>query len=191
MSLALLVIDVQQSFEHAPYWNTHDLPQFQRQLNRLIGICQSRAIPVVNILHVDQDAAFHADSGWVKPMAFLQHTPSATFEKHVHNALTESGLLHWLRERQISRLIISGIRTEQCCETTARVASDLGFDVDFVSEATLTFAMTHANGRMYSAAEIKARTELVLAGRFARIVTVTELEAELSGQFALQERQYA
>ena len=47
--------------------------------------------------------------------------------KHVHNALTESGLDARLRERDINHLIVSGIRTEQCCETTTRVASDLGY----------------------------------------------------------------
>jgi len=39
------------------------------------------------------------------------------------------------------RLIVAGISTEQCCETTARHASDEGFEVDYVGEATLTFAM--------------------------------------------------
>ncbi|WP_373974976.1 isochorismatase family protein [Chitinibacter sp. SCUT-21] len=179
MSAALLVIDVQQSFEHRPYWDTHDLPEFSRRLNQLIAGCEAAGIPVVNILHADNDDVFRKDSGWVKPMAFLRHTPMATFEKHVHNALTESGLLQWLNERNIRHLIISGIRTEQCCETTTRVASDLGFTVDFVSEATLTFAMTHANGTVYSAAEIKARTELVLAGRFARICSVAQVLADL------------
>lgn len=60
------------------------------------------------------------------------------------------------------------------CETTTRHASDLGYTVDYVSEATLTFAMTNAAGRTFSADEIRARTELVLDGRFARIVTVDE-----------------
>lgn len=180
MSSALLVIDVQQSFEQRPFWTDADLPAFAEQLNRLIAGCEAAQIPVVNILHIDGDAPFSKASGWVKPMAFLRHTPAATFEKQVHNALTESGLLQWLHQRQIKRLIISGIRTEQCCETTTRVASDLGFAVDFVTEATLTFAMTHTNGRVFSPAEIKERTELVLARRFARICTVTDILAELS-----------
>lgn len=180
MSSALLVIDVQQSFEQRPFWTDVDLPNFTEQLNRLIAGCEAAQIPVINVLHVDNDAPFSKASGWVKPMTFLRHTPAATFEKHVHNALTESGLLQWLNEHNIRHLVISGIRTEQCCETTARVASDLGFTVDFVTEATLTFAMTHANGRMFSAAEIKERTELVLAGRFARICTVDEVLADIA-----------
>ena len=80
--------------------------------------------------------------------------------------------------RGITHLFVSGIRTEQCCETTTRHASDLGFDVTYVTEATLTFPMTRANGRVYTVAEIRERTELVLAGRFARIATAAEaLEA--------------
>jgi nicotinamidase-related amidase len=80
----------------------------------------------------------------------------------------------WLVEHGIRRLIVSGIRTEQCCETTTRHASDLGYEVDYVGEATLTFPMADAAGRVWSAAEIRARTELVLSGRFARIATVAE-----------------
>ena len=71
-------------------------------------------------------------------------------------------------------MIVSGIRTEQCCETTTRHASDLGFSVDYVTEATLTFPMTAADGRVFSAADLRARTELVLADRFARIATVDD-----------------
>ena len=107
---------------------------------------------------------------------FNRHLPgqhAARFDKHVHNAFTDTGLDVWLRRHGVQRLIISGIRTEQCCETTARVGSDLGYAVDFVSEATLTFPMTHqGTGQVFSAQDITTRTELVLANRFARIVTV-------------------
>jgi nicotinamidase-related amidase len=74
----------------------------------------------------------------------------------------------------IRRLIISGIRTEQCCETTTRHSSDMGYEVNYVTEATLTFPMTDRRGKYWSPEEIKARTELVLDDRFARIVTVEQ-----------------
>ncbi len=108
---------------------------------------------------------------WLPPM-------DNVFHKSVHNALTDSGLLAYLHEQGITHLTISGIRTEQCCETTTRVASDLGFSVDFVSEATLTFAMAHADGTRFSADEIKKCTELVLDGRFAQIKTVAQVSAD-------------
>ena len=69
---------------------------------------------------------------------------------------------------------MAGIRTEQCCETTTRHASDEGWEVDYVTEATLTFDMRTPSGATLSAAAIRERTETVLAGRFATLCTVEQ-----------------
>jgi nicotinamidase-related amidase len=136
---------------------------------------KARNVPIVRILHEDADGNFSRASGLVKPMDFLPETHDVEFTKQAHNAFTTTGLQRWLIERDVNHLIISGIRTEQCCETTTRVASDLGYAVDYVTEATLTFPMTHpVTGRRFETAELKEKTELVLHNRFARIVTVEE-----------------
>src|SRR5665213_1710694 len=171
---ALLVIDVQQSFEHRSYWDPSDAPAFLDRLQSLVDGAKARQIPVAQVFHVEQAGAFSLESGYVKTMTSLSIAPDATFYKHRHSALIGSGLPVWLTERGIQHMIVSGIRTEQCCETTTRHASDCGFDVDFVSEATLTFAMTGRDGRHWSAADIKARSELVLEERFARVLTVEQ-----------------
>ncbi|GBU13417.1 hypothetical protein AwEntero_20180 [Enterobacterales bacterium] len=176
---ALLNIDVQRSFEHRPFWQEDDLPAFQHALTRLIDGCQTRGVPVIDIFHVNPEGVFSLESGLVAPMAFLSHTSQKRVYKHVHNALLESGLDAWLREQDISHLIISGLRTEQCCETTTRVASDIGYQVTFVTEATMTFPMTHACGEAFSTAAIKRHTELVLADRFATITDVDGALAQL------------
>jgi nicotinamidase-related amidase len=175
MKTALLVIDVQESFKHRQYWREDDVPEFRARLLELIERCRAQAIPVLHILHEDcgQGGPFDPVNGLVRELEWLP-PPDARFKKHVHSALVDSGLGEWLNARGIKRVIVSGIRTEQCCETTTRHAFDLGYDVVYVTEATLTFAMTHANGRVYSAAELRERTELVLAGRFARIATVAD-----------------
>ncbi len=54
----------------------------------------------------------------------VDFTSAATFTKHRHSALVGSGLDVWLTENGLGRLIVSGIRTEQCCETATRHASD-------------------------------------------------------------------
>ena len=170
---ALLIIDVQPSFMHMPYWSSEQLAPFQQALLKLEAGCRAAEVPVVHIIHIDNDPPFRAESGLIRPMDWLPGQPAVRFDKHVHNAFTDTGLDNWLRRQGTQHLIVSGIRTEQCCETTARVASDLGYAVDFVSEATLTFPMTHAGtGQTFSAQDITTRTELVLADRFARIVNV-------------------
>ena len=85
-----------------------------------------------------------------------------------------TGLDVWLTRHGIQRLIISGIRTEQCCETTTRHASDLGWEVDYVTDATLTWDMVQPDGQTLAAADIKTRTATVLQGRFATLRTVRE-----------------
>jgi nicotinamidase-related amidase len=171
---ALLLIDAQQSFEHAPYWNTVDAPRFFERTQALLDGARSRGIPVLQIFHVEDSGHFSLASGHVRALSALSVTAQAVFHKPRHSAFVGSGLPSWLVEHGVRRLLISGIRTEQCCETTTRHASDSGYRVDFVSEATLTFAMMDSHGHRWTADEIKARTELVLEGRFARVVSVEE-----------------
>jgi nicotinamidase-related amidase len=111
-------------------------------------------------------------------MPELSLRADAVFYKQVHSAMFGRNgdgvtLEAWLCERGIGELLISGIRTEQCCETTTRHASDLGFGVRYVSDATLTFPMQNRAGREVSAQEIREHTELVLDGRFARVVATS------------------
>ncbi len=172
---ALLSIDVQASFQAAPYWREDDLPAFRERYLALAEGARHNGWPIVRILHEEDSGHFSRASGLVRPMDWVRDAPAAEFVKGAHNAFTDTALDRWLRQRGIRHLVIAGIRTEQCCETNARIASDLGYDVDYVTEATLTFPMTHArSGERFGPEDIKRRTELVLEGRFARIATVEE-----------------
>ena len=177
---ALLVVDVQESFRRRPYWRDSDVPLFIECLRSLIDGAQARKIPVIQIFHVEDSGPFSLESGYVVPLNNLSFTPDAVFQKRSHSALVGSGLDVWLTQHGIGRVIVSGIRTEQCCETTTRHASDLGYQVDYVTEATLTFPMTDRYGTEWTPEQIKSRTELVLDARFARITTVEEALAAAS-----------
>ncbi|NPD68845.1 isochorismatase family protein [Lichenicola cladoniae] len=171
---ALIVIDVQESFRHAPYWSEEDVAPFVSTLQRLIDGAAAHGVPVLQVFHIEESGHFSLASGHVRTLAPLAIRPDVVFHKRRHSALIGSGLDTWLIRHRTRRVIVCGIRTEQCCETTTRHASDSGWEVDYVTEATLTFAMTAADGRRYPPEEIKAHTELVLADRFARIATVEE-----------------
>ena len=184
ISSALIVIDAQESFRHRPFFCDVGLAAYIERQQALIDGAKARGIPIVQIFHVADSGVFCEASGLVTTLAPLQLEPDAVFRKRRHSALVGSGLDVWLTSNGIRHVIVSGIRTEQCCETTTRHASDLGYQVTFVSEATLTFPMTDAGGRVWSAAEIRLRTELVLSGRFARIATVAEALADPAEKIA-------
>ena len=179
MKTCLIVIDVQESFRHRPYFTETDNAAYLQVQNALIAGCEERGVPIVRVLHTDgpaqSDNPFALESGHVVPMRGLRDfTPAASFLKRRHSALVGTGLDVWLTEQGIGRLIISGIRTEQCCETTTRHASDLGWSVDYVTDATHTFDMVQPDGSPLRVADIKSRTATVLSGRFATLCSVDE-----------------
>ena len=179
MKTCLIVIDAQESFRHRPYFTERDVPAYLAAQNALIDGCATGGVLIVRIFHVEGDNSpdnpFSMESGFVKLLIGLHDfNAAATFHKARHSALVGTGLQVWLTQNGIGRVIVSGIRTEQCCETTTRHASDLGFAVDYVLDATLTFDMQHADGALFVAADIKARTAAVLKDRFARICSVAD-----------------
>ncbi|XVJ71018.1 MAG: isochorismatase family protein [Rhizobacter sp.] len=184
MQTALLLIDVQQSFRLRPYWSDEHVAAFLDRCNALVAACVKAKVPVVRILHVEGpkniDNPFAVESGQVRPLDGLIDFPAAAeFQKSRHSALVGTGLGVWLHQQGIQKLIVAGIRTEQCCETTTRHASDEGWTVQYVSEATLTFDMQTLDGKLLPAMDIVKRTEAVLKDRFAQICTTAEIEASL------------
>lgn len=188
---ALLVIDVQESFQRLPLWRTMSHPDIAESVSRLVDHARAEGDLVVWMLHSEPGSggAFDPVNGHLRLLGGL--TPDEgepTVVKTSHNAFTSTNLDQTLTRRGVRELAVCGIRTEQCCETTARVGSDLGYDVSFVIDATSTNPVAHrdapadrgvedllADPRTLRTEEIIARTEYALAGRFASIRTVAEV----------------
>jgi nicotinamidase-related amidase len=176
MNTALLVIDIQDSFKISPArWASRNNPRFEENVTKLIGIFREAALPVIFFLHTDGDPGFGMSDPEFRLMDFLdRHESEPLLVKNTRNAFTSTDLQQRLQALGVNRVVVCGISMEQCCETTTRVAADLGYEVDFVSEATLTFPI----GTLSTEAIVE-RTEAVLRGRFAAIRTVEDVREEL------------
>jgi len=183
---ALLVVDAQESFKARgnTFWQSRGPVDFSDNITSLVNGFRNANQPVYFILHTDDDPGFSLDSPYFRVMDILNHRPDEPIIiKQAHNAFTGTNLLHRLIQSGINQVVICGIRTEQCCETTTRVASDIGFNVIFVTNATMTFPLTHPyTGEKMSVDQIQARTEMVLHNRFAKIAKVEEVLSELRGK---------
>ncbi len=106
-----------------------------------------------------------------------------TLTKMTVNAFGSTDLEERLRRAGIGRVVVCGIRTEQCCETTARIAADLGFEVEFVTDATTTSAIpAHGALAAVSGQDIMRRTESILSARgFASVTTTRERTGATAG----------
>jgi nicotinamidase-related amidase len=179
---ALLVIDAQDSFKVSPRWNRRDNHSFEKNVSALIEAYRSARLPVVFFLHTDRDEGFERDSSHFKLMDFIKpRQDEPVMVKNTRNCFTSTTLQPYLIEKGVRRVGITGIQMEQCCETTARIAADLGYAVDFVTEATMTFPIPNWDkpGEELGVDAIRERTEYALRRRFARITTVDRLTSEL------------
>ncbi|MEU4427362.1 cysteine hydrolase family protein [Actinoplanes sp. NPDC024001] len=191
MTNALVVIDVQESFRARPLWAAVNNPEVVRNVGRLVEAARAAGEPVIWVVHAEPGTGgvFDPESGHVRVVDELKPAPDEpVLVKTVHNAFTGTDLQHRLTVAGIRSLTLCGLRTEQCVETTTRVASDLGYAVTFVTDATATFPIPHrdapqdptvaellADPRTLSAEDVVTRTEYALAGRFATVRTVAEL----------------
>jgi nicotinamidase-related amidase len=173
---ALLVIDIQDSFKYSPArWSTRNNPRFEANVTELLGTFREAGAPIIFVLHNDSDPGFRPGDPEVRLMDFLGREESEPLiVKNTRNAFTSTDLQQRLDTLGVRKVAVIGISTEQCCETTTRVAADLGYDVDFVTEATATFPI----GTLSTDAIVE-RTEAVLRGRFARIATVSDVKEGL------------
>jgi len=190
-SRALVVIDVQESFRQRPDWAVVSTPDVVDRVDALVAAARAHRDLVVWVLHAEPGSGtvFDPANGFVRLIHPLTPRPGEpVVTKTSHNAFTTTNLQQLLTQRGVHELSICGIRTEQCCETTARVASDLGYDVTFVVDATATMPIQHpdapagrsieeilADPTTLPAAAVVERTVYALAGRFATVRTVAEV----------------
>ena len=184
---ALLVIDAQDSFMLGERWARRNNKDFEKNVARLVELYRHYGLPVIFFLHTDDDPGFERHSPHFKLMDFLSpRGDEPVLPKDTRNVFTSTGLPTLLMEKGVRRVVITGIQMEQCCETSARVAADLGYAVDFVTEATLTFPIPNYDkpGEELGVEAIRERTEYALRRRFATIATVDSLAKELEQKYS-------
>ena len=169
---ALVVVDVQRGFDD-PSWGRRDNPACEANVATLIGAWRSRGLPLVFVRHDSDEPGSPLAPG--QPgndfKDVVTGEPDVLITKHTNSCFYGEPDLHgWLQERGISQLVLCGITTNHCCETTARMAGNLGYDVRFVLDATHSFD----RGDL-TAEQIWHTTAVNLDGEFATVVSTAEV----------------
>jgi len=174
----LLVIDVQRAFDD-PYWGRRNNPAAEANIARLVAAWTTAGRPVVRVRHASTtpDSPLRPEApGYAYKPEVADLTPDLEITKSVHSAfLGTPDLGDWLKARGARQVVISGIQTNRCCETTARFAGDLGYDVLFALDATFTFTETGRDGVVVTADEFARATAANLDGNFGRVVRTADL----------------
>jgi nicotinamidase-related amidase len=175
---ALIVVDVQQGFDD-PVWGRRNNPSCEDNIAALLGAWRERSWPVVFVRHDSKEPGSPLAPGTpgnaFKPV--ITGEPDLLVTKTVNSCFHGSPSLQaWLDGEGIERIYLCGITTNHCCETTARIGGNLGYDVQFVLDATHAFDRPDPAGEIVPADELARVTATNLHGEFATVIdTATAL----------------
>ncbi len=172
---ALLIIDVQNFYfpgggyplvnPEAASLNAAKLLKKFRAENRLV-------------IHVRHNAKSGADIHQnVKPLP-----GEKVISKNSANSFKNTDLLEYLKEHQVTRLVICGMMTHMCVEAAARAASDFGFQCILVHDACATRALKF-NNKTISAEDVHYSTLSTLSRTYAKVID-TETFLNLNKKYA-------
>lgn len=184
---ALVVVDVQQGFEEEEYWGPRNNPAADENIAGLIDAWQSSGRPVVFVRHdspkPDSPLRVGYPGNAFKPYVEERRGKGSGAElfltKSVNSAFYGTpDLGAWLDAAGVRQIVVAGIQTNMCAETTARMAGNLGYEVFFALDATYTFDGAGPWGWTLGAQELARATAVSLhGGGFAKVVRSAELIA--------------
>jgi nicotinamidase-related amidase len=172
----LIVIDVQQGFRN-PIWGANGNPEALTNISSLVSHWRSKKLPIVVVKHNSKhpDSPLFSGGPGNELEPFLDGPRDVVIQKSVNSAFYGTPDLHlWLAKRNFRNLVICGITTNKCCETTARMAGNLGYKTSFVIDATDAFDLNHPDGAVTLAPEVMRMTAANLDREFATVVTTQQ-----------------
>jgi nicotinamidase-related amidase len=165
MTDALVIVDVQQGMFSLklPLWRADEV------VGRIAGLLARARAANVPVFHIQHDGGpghplAKGSPGWAHHEAVAPSPGEPVIEKSRHSAFHGTDFDAQLRKRGIDRLIIAGLQTEMCVDSTCRAAVALGYRVVLVADAHSTF-----DSPVLPAESIVAHHNQTLGGRFAEL----------------------
>lgn len=168
---AMLVIDMQTMLVNAGPYHRDEL---LGNIGRLLSACRGAGIPVIYVQHDDEELVPGTENWEIAP-AIAPKPGEKRFEKQYSSAFRKTGLQAYLRALNAQNLLICGMQTEYCVDTTIRVAFELGFNVTVPEGGTGTFDNWH-----FKADELMYYYEnRIWNDRFATVLPVEAILGEI------------
>ncbi len=174
---ALVVVDAQEGFDD-PSWGRRNNPHCDRNIAALLDRWHDAGRSVVHVRHDSEEpgSPLRTGSPGNRLKSYLAAPPDLLVTKSVNSAFHGSPDLHaWLVDGGFAGIVVCGITTNHCCETTARVGGNLGHDVLFALDATHTFDRVGPDGTTMTGDDLARATATNLHGEFATVLTTAEL----------------
>ena len=184
MTSALVIIDLQDGFND-PFWGaTNPGTACRENCLALADAFLGAGLPVVLVRH-DSDRPssplYPGTPGNHLDLSLPTDRATLLVTKTVNSAFYGTpDLDSWLRGTRVDTIVVAGIQTNMCVETTARMGGNLGYRVILPIDATRTFDLVGptVDGETWSltADELVRATAVSLhGGGFAEVTTTQQL----------------
>jgi nicotinamidase-related amidase len=138
MTHAVVVIDVQQGLCDGQYAAYNSQAVIAR-INVVTKKARAAKMPIVLIQHITEIGFLqHGSSTWELAQGLDVQAQDLRIQKTTPDSFLHTTLESVLRERGVTNLVICGMHTEFCVDTTTRRAMALGFSVTLISDAHST-----------------------------------------------------
>jgi nicotinamidase-related amidase len=182
MTTALLIIDIQNDYFPGGAMEVVGAHAAATQAATLLAAFRQEARPVIHVQHIAARAGatfFLPNTVGAEIHESVRPLPDEPiFQKHFPNSFRDTSLLEHLRGGGISRLVIAGMMTHMCIDTTIRAAADLGFVCSLAHDACATRALTF-DGVRVPAESVQTAYLAALNGLFAKVLPANELCSDL------------
>ena len=180
---ALVVVDVQVGMFTAspPVFRG---VQILAAIGQLLERARAASAPVIYVQHdgTEPDHPLRPGGpGWPIHPQIAPLPGDPVVRKRFSDSFQETELAHVLKTRGIKRLVLAGIQTDYCVDTTCRRAFSLGYGVTLAADAHTTWdgaAFWKESGDSISASQIIAHHNRVLGDGFARVLAAAEIRFE-------------
>lgn len=177
---ALILIDVQQAF-FDPKWGKRNNSEAEQNMLRVLDKFRQQQQLVIHIQHISDNpqSCFYITNGQDFKAGFEPLEGEPVFQKYVNSAFIGTNLELFLRQNAVTELTIVGLTLPHCVSTTTRMASNLGFAVTLLEDATASFPLKMPNGEEISAADIHKINIATLNEEFATILSTSEFLSKM------------
>ncbi|WP_300685453.1 cysteine hydrolase family protein [Chryseobacterium sp.] len=155
---ALLIIDVQNDYFPGGKMELHGAEKAGQNTKRILEYFRKNNLPVIHIMHVSTNEGatfFLPDTSGVKISALVSpQKDEKIITKHFPNSFRETDLLEYLYSKNVKNLVIAGMMTDVCVESTTRAAFDYGFSNTIIGDATATIDR-ELDGQIVRAQEVQ------------------------------------
>ncbi|WP_051384442.1 cysteine hydrolase family protein [Nitratidesulfovibrio termitidis] len=175
---ALVLVDIQRDYFPGGRMALPDAENAGRRAAEVLTRCRAASMPIMHIRHesIRPGSTFFlpgTEGADIHPLV-APLPGEAVLTKNVPNSFRDTELLQHLRGIDVTDLIVVGMMTHMCIDTTVRAAFDLGFRCRVAGDATASPALTYG-GTQVDADTVRATFLAALNGVFAEVTDAADL----------------